>query len=161
MATKQGDVSLLNDPVAQKLLQSAIPARLAYNWDDGTPRVVPIWFHWNGEQIVLAGPPNSPKLKVLTKNSKVALTIDDKNWPYKILLVRGTVSLVEIVKGMVPEYVASAKRYLGEEGSQGFLEMYGNMFPEENARFTVQPEWVGIIDMETRFPSAFEAAMQA
>ena len=159
MATKQGDVTLLNDPVAQKLLQSAIPARLAYNWSDGTPRVLPIWFHWNGEQIVLAGPPNAPKMKVLAPNSKVAVTIDDKNWPYKILLVRGTVQ-IEMVKGMVPEYVASAKRYLGEEGSKGFLEMYGNMFPEENVRMAIQPEWVGIIDMEARFPSAFEEAMQ-
>ncbi len=79
MATKQGDVTLLNDPVAQKLLQSAIPARLAYNWSDGTPRVLPIWFHWNGEQIVLAGPPNAPKMTVLAKNSKVALTIDDND----------------------------------------------------------------------------------
>ena len=159
MATKQGDVALLNDPVAQKLLQSAIPARLAYIWSDGTPRVVPIWFHWNGAQIVLATPPASPKMKVLAQNSKVALTIDDKDWPYKILLVRGTVQ-VEMVKGIVPEYVASAKRYLGEEGSEGFLEMYRKLFPEENQRITVQPEWVGIIDMETRFPSAFEAAMQ-
>ena len=159
MATKQGDVSLLNDPIAQKLLQSAIPARLAYNWSDGTPRVLPIWFHWNGEQIVLAGPATAPKMKVLSQGSKVALTIDDLNWPYKVLLVRGSVQ-VEKVKGMVPEYVASAKRYLGEEGSKGFLEMYGGMFPEENARITVQPEWVGIIDMEARFPSAFEAAMQ-
>jgi hypothetical protein len=158
MATKQGDVALLNDPVAQKLLQSTIPARLAYNWSDGTPRVVPIWFHWNGEQIVLAGPPTSPKMKVLTQGTKVALTIDDKDWPYKILLVRGTVLVVEVVEGMVPEYVASAQRYLGE-GSTGFLEMYENLFPEENGRVTVQPEWVAVIDMEARFPSSFEGAM--
>ena len=158
MASKQGDVALLNEPVAQKLLQSTIPARLAYNWSDGTPRVQPMWFYWNGEQIVMASPPNAPKLKALSQNAKVALTIDDKDYPYKVLLVRGTVQ-VELIQGAVPEYVASAKRYLGEEGSKGFLEMYNNMFPEENARITVQPEWVGLIDMETRFPSAFEAKM--
>lgn len=158
MPTKQGDVTLLNDPVAQKLLQSTIPVRLAYNWSDGTPRVVPMWFHWNGEQIILAGPPTAPKMKVLAQNSKIALTIDDKDWPYKVLLVRGTVQ-VEMVKGLVPEFVASAKRYLGEEGSEGFLEMYRNMFPEENPRITVQPEWVGILDMETRFPSSYQAKM--
>lgn len=157
MASKQGDLALLNEPVAQKLLHSTIPARLAYNWSDGTPRVQPMWFHWNGEQIVMASPPNAPKLKALSQNAKIALAIDDKDWPYKSLLVRGTVK-VEVVKGMVPEYVASAQRYLGE-GSKGFLEMYGNMFPEENVRMTVQPEWVGLIDMETRFPSSFEAAM--
>jgi hypothetical protein len=42
MPTVQGDLGLLNEPVAQRLLQSRIPARLAYVWADGTPRVVPI-----------------------------------------------------------------------------------------------------------------------
>jgi hypothetical protein len=39
MAGHQGDLALLNDPIAQALLQSTIPARLAYSWTDGTPRV--------------------------------------------------------------------------------------------------------------------------
>jgi hypothetical protein len=42
---QQGSLELLDDPVAEKLLRSAIPARLAYTWMDGTPRVVPVWFH--------------------------------------------------------------------------------------------------------------------
>jgi hypothetical protein len=160
MATKQGNLDLLNDPVAQRLLNSDIPARLAYNWSDGTPRVLPIWFHWNGKQIVLAGPPNAPKLKVLHPGTQVAISIDDKNWPYKVLLVRGTIDAIEKINGMVPEYVASAERYLGE-GAGGFLDMYRKMFPDENVRVTIQPRWVGIIDMESRFPSAFETAMAA
>jgi hypothetical protein len=49
MTTRQGDLSRLKDPVAQQLLQSRIPARLAYTWEDGTPRVVPIGFHWDGK----------------------------------------------------------------------------------------------------------------
>src|SRR5215471_12808955 len=70
MATKQGDTALLNDPVAKELLQSTIPARFAYTWTDGTPRVVPIWFHWNGDQIVLGTPPTAPKMRALVKNPK-------------------------------------------------------------------------------------------
>ena len=50
--TKQGDLSLLDDPVAQTLLHSTSLARLAYVWRDDTPRVVPIWFHWTGNEIV-------------------------------------------------------------------------------------------------------------
>jgi hypothetical protein len=50
MPTKQGSLALLDDPVAQRLLQSTIPARFAYNRRDGTPRVVPIGFHWNGAE---------------------------------------------------------------------------------------------------------------
>lgn len=38
MTSKQGDVDLLKEPVAQRMLQSAVPARFAYNWSDGIPR---------------------------------------------------------------------------------------------------------------------------
>ena len=64
MTTEQGEQDRLNDPVAQELLHSTNLARLAYTWRDGTPRVVPIWFHWDGEAIVLGSPPNAPKVNV-------------------------------------------------------------------------------------------------
>lgn len=97
--TKQGDVGLLQDPVAQQLLQSKSPAHLAYNWRDGTPRVVPIGFHWNGQEIVLATAADAPKTKVLKNGSKVAVSIDPDAFPPKILLIRGTVR-VDTVEGI-------------------------------------------------------------
>jgi PPOX class probable F420-dependent enzyme len=115
----QGGLDLLQHPAAQELLRSKIPARLAYVWTDGTPRVIPIWFHWNGKEIVMATPPRAPKLKALTKNPKVALTIDDNTFPHKVLLVRGTARL-EPLKGIVPEYEAAAERYFGAEQAEGF-----------------------------------------
>jgi len=39
---QQGSLELLKDLVACTLLGSANPARLAYTWRDGSPRVVPI-----------------------------------------------------------------------------------------------------------------------
>jgi hypothetical protein len=156
---KQGDVSLLNDPVAQELLQSTNPARLAYNWHDGTPRVVPIWFHWDGEAIVLGSPPGAPKLKALAPQAKVALTIDGNDWPYKVLLVRGTAQ-VEMVAGVVPEYALAAQRYFGPEQGKVWAEQVGGMV-SEMGRIVIQPEWVSILDFESRFPSAIAAAMAA
>src|SRR5512138_656579 len=91
MPTKQGSLALLNDPVAQRLLQSTFPARLAYTWKDGTPRVIPIAFHWDGKEIVLGTPPDAPKMQVLRDGVKVALTIDSDSLPFKVLLIRGTV----------------------------------------------------------------------
>jgi hypothetical protein len=114
MPVKQGELQLLQHPASKELLQSKIPARLAYVWTDGTPRVVPIWFHWNEREFVLATPPKAPKLKALVKNPKVALTIDDNTFPHKVLLVRGTARL-ETVKGIVPEYAVAAERYFGSE----------------------------------------------
>ena len=56
--------------------------------------------------------PTALKLKALAKNSKVALTIDDNNFPHKVLLVRGTARLQK-VDAVVPEYAIAAERYLG------------------------------------------------
>jgi len=142
----------MDDPVAQELLASTIPARLAYNWLDGTPRVVPIWFHWNGKQFVLGSPPRAPKLRAILQNPKVALTIDSNEWPSKVLLVRGTAT-VEMVPGVAPEYAASAVRYFGEEQGNGWVAQVKQM-TTEMGRIAVTPEWVGILDFESRFPSA-------
>ncbi len=157
MPTQQGDLALLNEPVAQDLLQSTIPARLAYISRDGTPRVVPIWFHWTGEVFVLGSPTTAPKVKTLQTNPKVALTIDGNTFPYKVLQIRGTAQ-VETVEGVVPEYAIAAERYFGAEQGKGWVEQVRGMFPQM-ARIVIQPEWVGILDFEQRFPSAIETAM--
>ncbi len=158
MATQQGDVTLLNDPVAQQLLQSTIPARLAYNWRDGTPRVVPIGFHRNGQEIVLGTFPDAPKMKVLRDGTKVALTIDSDTFPHKVLLIRGTVR-IDTVDGIAPEYAAMARRVFGEEQGQAWLDQLRPICPRMSRVF-ITPEWVGILDFETRFPSALERAME-
>lgn len=111
MAT-QGSVELLADPVAVEILNSTNPARLAYTWTDGSPRVVPIWFHWTGDEFVLGSPPKAPKLKALAAERRVALTVDDNAWPHKVLLVRGTAS-VELLEDVSPEYALAATRYSG------------------------------------------------
>lgn len=149
---KQGGLELLQDPVSKELLQSKIPARLAYIWTDGTPRVVPIWFHWDGKEFVLATPPKAPKVKALARNAKVALTIDDNNFPHKVLLVRGTARL-ETVDGIVPEYAAAAERYFGREQGQAWVGQLRGITPSM-VRIAITPEWVGILDFQTRFPSA-------
>jgi hypothetical protein len=157
MPTEQGDLALLDDPVAQELLHSTNLARLAYNWRDGSPRVVPIWFHWDGGTIVLGSPPNAPKVNVLPDNAKVALTIDRDEWPYHALLIRGTAS-VETVNGVTPEYVACAERYFGPEQGREWVKGVRQMSPQM-ARIRVRPEWVSVLDFETRFPSAIADAM--
>jgi len=157
MTTKQGSVDLLNDAVAQQLLQSRLPAHLAYTWTDGTPRVVPIWFHWNGSELVFGTPADAPKTKALTDGAQVAVTIDTDTMPHKVLLIRGTIR-TDRVHGLAPEYAAAGRRMLGDEAAEGWLDQAGALIPEM-ARIYLKPEWVGVIDFETRFPNALERAM--
>jgi hypothetical protein len=158
MTTHQGDVALLQDPVAQRLLQSPVPARLAYTWTDGTPRVVPIGFHWNGSEVVLGTPPDAPKLKALKDGTTVALSIDTTTPPYKVLQIRGTVRM-DLVEGIAPEYEAMTIRSLGEEQGRAWLERLRPLTPRM-ARLFVTPQWVAVLDFEDRFPSAMERAME-
>ena len=157
MATKQGTVELLKDPVAQQLLQSQLPASLAYNWTDGTPRVVPIWFHWKGSEVVFGTPADAPKMKALKDGTRVAVTIGTDVMPHKVLMVRGPIR-TDTIAGIAPEYAAAGKRMLGDEAGKAWLDQAAALFPRMS-RIFVTPKWVGVLDFETRYPSAIERAM--
>lgn len=157
MPTKQGSLELLNDPIAQELLQAPFPLRLAYVWTDGTPRVVPIGFHWNGSELVIGSPPGAPKVAMLARNPKVAVTIDSNQMPYHVLLIRGTAS-VSVHDGIIPEYVAYCKRFFGEEGGKAWVDQITPVVPKM-ARIAIKPEWVAVQDFVARFPSEIEKAM--
>lgn len=158
MTTAQGSLDLLDDPVAQRLLSSTLPARFAYTWTDGTPRVVPIGFHWDGRHIVLGTPPDAPKAHALRDGAVVAVTIDSDTPPWKVLLVRGTVAL-DVVDGITEEYAAASTRMMGEEGGNAWLEQLAPMSPQM-LRIRITPTWVGLLDFESRFPSALARAME-
>ncbi len=158
MVTQQGSLDLLNDPVAQDLLRSHIPARLAYTWTDGTPRVVPIGFHWTGEKLALGTFPDAPKMHALEDGTKVAVSIDSDTMPYKVLLIRGAVR-INVVEGIAPEYAAMTRRIMGEEQAGPWLENMRPLTPQM-AVIYIRPEWVGILDFEARFPSALERAVE-
>ncbi len=149
------------DPVAQRLLNAPILARLAYIAGDGTPRAIPIGFHWNNTTIVIGTVPGSAKVKALQANPTVALTIDTgpPTWPPNVLLVRGKAT-VTLVDGVFPEYVAAAKRVIPAEEfpnwEAGVRALYDQM-----ARIDITPTWVKIHDFETRIPKAVEDLARA
>jgi hypothetical protein len=152
-------IDLMNDPVAQELVTSPIHARLAYNARDGSPRVIPIGYTWNGEVFVMGSPVNAPKVKALAANPKVALTVDTNSFPPHVLLVRGEAT-VEVVDGVPDEFVESSRRFVGEEGmpawEAGVRALYKQM-----AIIRVTPTWAKIFDFETRLPSPVEELINA
>jgi hypothetical protein len=156
----QGDLRLLATDLAQRLLGSTIPARLAYVATDGTPRVVPTWFEWTGEEVVmatyLAGPAAgvrhpAARVAALRANPAVALVIDTESSPPQSVTIRGRAEIEEI-DGLAPEYVSSAHRYLGDASAAAMLagmDQPGTV----QARIAVRPAWVGLLDFAERLPS--------
>jgi hypothetical protein len=155
----QGDLRLLDTDLAQRLLGSTIPTRLAYVATDGTPRVVPTWFEWNGEEIImttyLAGSAAgirhpAARVAALRANPTVALTIDTETSPPQSLTIRGRAEMDEI-DGLAAEYVSAAHRYLGDAAGDmlAVMDQPGTV----QARIAVRPTWVGLLDFAERLPS--------
>jgi hypothetical protein len=151
---------LENDPDVKALLSAPHVAQLAYTWHDSTPRVVPMWIFWNGREIVMGAPPNSPKMRVLADRPSVALNIDTSTWPYQVLSIRGTVSLervpIEALAESFPEYPAMARAYLGEAEAEQFLAAQRQTFSQWT-RIRMHPESVRFLNFQKVFPSAWTA----
>ncbi|MDX6325697.1 MAG: hypothetical protein QOK15_2051 [Nocardioidaceae bacterium] len=151
----------MEDPVARRLLESSNPARLAYLALDGTPRVVPVAFHWNGETVVIGTVPGSAKVAALKADPSVALTVDTcaPTWPPNALLLRGTAE-VSLVDGVFPEYVEGARKVTPAAEfpawEAGVHALYDQM-----ARIDVTLSWVKVHDFETRLPQAVEELARA
>jgi Pyridoxamine 5'-phosphate oxidase len=127
------------------MLAATSAAHLAYNAGDGTPRVIPVGF-WTGTEFVISTATTSPKVAALKARPDVALSIDGGDTPgqARALSVRGRAS-VEIIDGLVPEYLAAARKSMGAEAAAEFekncCEMYDQM-----ARIAIVPSWVRFYD---------------
>ena len=159
MTIGQGDLRLLESDIAQRLLASAIPARYAYTALDGTPRIVASWFVWTGEELVLPTFISAPhvrhatyRLRALRANPEVAASIDTEAFPPEVLSFRGRAEITE-VEGVVPEYAQAAHRFIGSEQATDYLAQIDQP-GTRMARIAVRPTWVGLLDFQTRLPSA-------
>jgi hypothetical protein len=151
-------IEVLNRPLSLELMSSDIPARLAYTARDGSPRAIPIGFHWNGAQFVVCTLPKAAKVKALQADPKVALTIDTNNFPPHVLLVRGTAT-VEIVDGVPDDYLEASKKVVGAEQFPMFEQQVRGLY-KQMARIVITPTWAKLLDFETTLPSAVEEAMK-
>jgi pyridoxamine 5'-phosphate oxidase-like protein len=162
MLLPQGDLRLLATPVALTLLNSTKLARLAFNALDGTPRLIPTWFVWNGEEVVMTTfiegatigiRHPARRIAYMRANPDVALSIDADGARPVALLIRGRAAITE-ADGYIPEHVSATRRYLGIDESTAENMLDPAAHPGlRMARIGVRPTWVGLIDFDTRMPS--------
>ena len=72
--------------------------------------------------------------------------------PPEVLSIRGKAEITE-VDGVVPEYAQAAHRFLGSEEATAYLGQIDHP-STRMARVAVRPTWVGLLDFQTRLPSA-------
>ncbi|MGK8509589.1 pyridoxamine 5'-phosphate oxidase family protein [Nocardia asiatica] len=147
----QGDLRLLGTPIAQRLLNdSTLVARLAYTSKDGTPRLIPVNFLWNGEEVVIGAFANTYKIRDLRTRPDIAICIDTADGPPQALMLRGKVTLTE-VEGVLPEYAVIQRAGMGEEAGTAYLTAIDQP-GLRMVRIALRPAWVGVLDFQKRFP---------
>ena len=104
-------------------------ARLACIKFDGSPFVVPVWYHWDGKSFWIVGRKKSRWAEYLEADPRVSLVIDEPIPPIRKVICDGEAEIVE--KGVGPILKNGQKsiwnkigenhtgpRYLGEKAAE-------------------------------------------
>lgn len=81
---------------------------------DGAPQSNPVWYDFDGENLLFSQTTTRQKYHNVNRDPRVALSITDPDDPYRYLEIRGTVT--EIVEDEGNRFINSlAQKYMDEE----------------------------------------------
>ena len=106
---------------------------------DGRPHLVPVWFHWDGEQIVAFSKPHARKVDNLRDQPMVMLAIGTPGLEFEVELIEATAELPDRPAAEVmPEgFGAKYRELLRRAGLtvQRFAEVYSQPIVLRPTRF--------------------------
>jgi PPOX class probable F420-dependent enzyme len=94
--------------------------KLAVTRADGSPHVTPIWFVLDGDDFVLNTAKTGLKGKVLQRDPRVSLCVDDQQPPFSFVLIEGVATLSEDPAELRRWATALGKRYMGADRAEEF-----------------------------------------
>lgn len=104
----------------ESLLSAPAPAVLATRRKDGSMKVTPVWFRYEGEHFEVVIADGDVKLKHIARDPRVTLLVFEAVPPFRGVRVEAE---AEITRGTVDEVRRSiTSRYLSEEESKAFTE---------------------------------------
>ena len=128
-APAAADAALRTDPVVW----------LSTVRDDGRPHLVPVWFHWDGEQIVAFSKPRARKVENLRGRPSVMLAVGMPGPDFEVELIEATAELPDAPSAaLMPD--GFARKYgelLRRAGltAQRFAEVYSQAIVLRPTRF--------------------------
>jgi PPOX class probable F420-dependent enzyme len=63
---------------------------------DGSPHLIPIWFSWDGEAIIVASKPNAQKVRNVRANPVVMLALGQPDEDFDVGLLEGRAELLDV-----------------------------------------------------------------
>jgi PPOX class probable F420-dependent enzyme len=95
---------------------------------DGQPQTVPVWFVWDGEEILIYSQPNRQKLKNISRNHHVGLNLNSDAQGNNVLRLEGTATIANDAppSSEIPSYVEKFREGMARIGFdvQGFARAY-------------------------------------
>ena len=95
---------------------------------DGTPQPSPIWFLWDGETVLMYSRPDTPKLRNIERNPRVALNLDGDGRGGDIVILTGEARIDREAPAATdyPEYLEKYRQGFARNGMtpEWFAEAY-------------------------------------
>ena len=88
---------------------------------DGRPHLVPVWFLWDGETILIFSQPNQQKLRNLQHNPNVVVALDTAGQGDDVVMIEGKAELLDDpkVSTALPAYAEKYRERLALYGWSG------------------------------------------
>jgi len=97
-------------------LQEPQIAQIATIMPDGSPQITPVWVDVepDGRHVIINTVAGNLKLQNISQNPQVAISVVDKNNPWRYAIVRGTV-VDQTTEGADEHIDKMAQKYLGQQ----------------------------------------------
>jgi PPOX class probable F420-dependent enzyme len=99
----------------QFLTEGTRTAKIATVRADGRAHVAPVWFVVDGEDIIFTTGKMSVKGRNFTRDSRVAICVDDETPPFPMVVIEGEAALSEDPEALLQWATRIAARYVGAE----------------------------------------------
>ncbi len=115
------DLTKEKDAHIDKRLRAELMMWLSTVRPDGRPHLVPVWFLWDGETILIFSQPNQQKLHNLQHNPNVVVALDTAGQGDDVVMVEGKAELLNDpwVSASLPAYAEKYKQRLVLYGWSG------------------------------------------
>jgi PPOX class probable F420-dependent enzyme len=85
---------------------------------DGRPHLVPVWFLWEGETILLFSKPENQKVRNLRQNPAVSVALDGADQGDDVIVLEGVAAVIDEpeMTAMLPAYASKYATSLADMG---------------------------------------------
>jgi PPOX class probable F420-dependent enzyme len=108
---------------------------------DGRPHLVPVWFSWDGDSLLILSQPDTQKVRNLRHDPRVTIALDDTRTGHDVVLFEGEAGLVSVrdESAAVAAYLSKYAELLSEMKwrPEAYVESYSQAIVVRPTRFVV------------------------